>query len=450
MLYFRQKRTLLSNSSPQCLIQTMIALLNQRINKQINTILHDKAFQALEASWRGLFMLCQKTRKPDTVVRLLNISEQELSHDLLSAITFEHTLLFKKIYSEEFDHPGGIPYSLLIGDYYFTHLPSAKNRDPIGCLSMLSKIAAAAFAPFIASISPTMLGADALKTLKYPFKLDNLFKQKEYHRFQMLRQEEDSRFIGLLLPRILMRKPMDQAHNLTNNRFFTEEIKTDQHLLWGNPAYAYGCVVMQSFQNTGWFAHIKGMFPFNDISSPVPLIRDYHEVDHTRSLPKTATEIYLTDEQEKHLHECGFIALKDHRLSQKAVFYSSTSIHLPYKQSTPLANTHETLANMLHYLLCASRFAHYIKVMVRDKVGQFLEAVDCQTYLRSWLLKYCAANSHNSEATRARYPLSEASVAIAELPGLPGKFTCAIYLKPHYQLDQIQTQLKLTTHLRLA
>lgn len=428
-------------------IAWLIVQIDLRINTQINAILHHAVFQALESGWRSLyFLLDHSDRKKSVLIKVLNLSYNELQKDLLLALEFDQSQLFKKIYEEEFDHPGGQPYGLLLGNYEFCAHP----KD-IETLQALMKISALAFAPFIAAISPAMFGVNTFAELKSSIDFKNLYKLPEYQRWLQLCKQEDARYIGLTLPHFLIRQPYNHYGNMIKNRFFQESIVNRQHYLWSNAAFAYAKIICRTFLQSGWLANIRGISAEkNTGGATTELPREYFSLNYRQQIPKISTDIYLTDIQERALSALGFIPLNDIPAIKSSVFYTSQSIQQPEKYSKNIANQNAHLSRMLHYILCASRFAHYIKVMIRDKIGKLITAEECGYYLQQWILNYCAASQHISSENRAKYPLNEAKISIQSDVTEPGKYTCIMQLKPHYQLDEIQSQLCLVTQFKTS
>ena len=247
-----------------------------------------------------------------------------------------------------------------------------------------------------------------------------------------------------------MRQPYNSDGVKMRNRFFKEEVISHSDYLWGNASYAYGCVVIRSFIESGWFADIRGFNPTVNQGNAVTLEREYFHTDQFELMPKMSVEYAITDQQEKVFHDAGFIALRDHRLIEKSVFYSSQSLHQPERYSTKAGQSNARLSSMLHYVFCVSRFAHAIKIIMRDKVGKFITPEACESYLLSWIRKYYAASQSISSEAKARYPLSDANITLVERQSSPGKYFCTIHLKPHYQLDDIQSYLKLVTSVKVA
>lgn len=436
------------NSKTQKLLKGLIGILDEKINKQVNSILHLPAVQKLESSWRGLKWLVHSAGKEQKVkIRLLYLSEKELSKDLLSVNEFDQSQLFKKIYSDELDKPGGEPFGLLIGDYAFSHKSSQYFSDGISLLSQLAKIAAAAFAPFISSIDPQFFDIDAFKDLKTTFQLREHMSTAAYTRWHALQQNEDSRFLGLTLPRLLMRVPYN-LHHATLHRHFKESIHQHEDYLWGNCCYAYGCAAINSFLQTGWFADTKGINRIDLGGGVVCSPQEYFNTESISYAAKTTTEFMITDSLEKQLDDMGFIALKYNRFIGRSIFYSSQSIQKSKRYDSSAATSNAYISSMLHYLLCVSRFAHYVKIMMRNKIGSFINADECERFLQNWLQSYSSHNANASVSTQARYPLSGAKVKVEAAASQPGKYICTMHLQPLYQLDSIQANLKLVTQLK--
>lgn len=427
-------------------ILRLLSAIDTTIGLQLNAVLHHSRFQALEAAWRGLALLIFKLPSSQHIrIRILDLKQVQLSKDLQQAIEFDQSQLFRKIYHQEYGQAGGQPYGILIGNYRFSH-----SRSDCDTLRAIMKISAASFAPFIASIAPRFFGVDTYSELRPTLTFSNLLKHDDYRQWQKLRQEEDARFVGLVLPRILLRHPYNQYGIKHKHRFFIESAGKINHYLWGNAAFAYAFVVLKTFIQSGWLADIRGINATVSTGGNLStLSRNYFSTDKPGIAPKIATDIYLTDNQEKCFSEMGLLALQDNPGMNTAIFYSSQSIQTAKRYSNKSANNNARISTMLHYMFCISRFAHYIKVMIRDKVGCFISAEECENMMQGWLLSYCAASQNISAVMKARHPLHEARIKIFEQPGNPGIYTCTLHLKPHYQLDEIQSQLHLVTDINI-
>jgi type VI secretion system protein ImpD len=429
-----------------------IAEIDFLVNEQLNAIIHHPRFQRLEAAWRGLWHLAEQADgSPNIKIRVLDISWAEVVKDITRALEFDQSQLFHKIYSEEYGTPGGEPYGVIIGDYEVSHQPSAQHpHDDISTLEGLAQIAAASFAPFIAGVSSEFFGMDDFTGLGQPVNLGNVLVQEEYLRWRALREKPDSRFLGLTLPRVLVRLP--HAAQAGGNRGipFREQVAgpDHRHYLWGNACYAFAAVLIREFANVGWFGHIRGVprdYVAGGLVTTLPV--DEFGTDASGIALKPVTEVVITDAVEKELSELGFIPLCQCHDAPYAAFYNNQSIQQPKAFGSSDARVNARLSAMLQHILCGSRVAHYLKIIFRDKVGSFVTASDCENYLRDWLHRYTTGREDLEWEDQARYPLREADVSVREHPAKPGEFVCEIRLRPHYQLDHMVSELELVTEL---
>ena len=433
-------------------INRSIAEIDELINEQLNAIIHHEKFQKLESSWRGLrYLADQAEGTQNTKIKVLDISWSEVVKDIARAIEFDQSQLFIKIYSEEYGTPGGEPYGVIIGDYEISHKVSKRQpHDDISTLEGLSQIAAAAFAPFIASASYELFGLDSFSTLSTPLNLRAVFAQQEYIKWHALREKVDSRFLGLTLPRILMRLPYRTTPGSYKGLYFYEKSATSEHenYLWGNASYGFASILIREYANIGWFGHIRGV-PRNQIGggllTTVPV--DCFLTDADDIAFKPVTDVLITDSREREISDLGLMPLCQCYGTPYAAFYNNQSVQAPKSHATKEANINAKLSGMLQHVLCGSRIAHYIKVMIRDKVGSFITAKECEDYLRDWLFKYTTGREDLEWEEQSRYPLKEAAVQVKEHPTKPDQYICVLHLKPHYQLDQMVSELELVTEL---
>jgi type VI secretion system protein ImpD len=431
-------------------VQRWIGEIDQRINEQLNRIIHLDRFQRLEASWRGLWFLCTQAGSTKNIkIRFLDINWTEVTKDIGRAMEFDQSQLFHKIYSEEYGTPGGEPYGVLIGDYQVTHRPSERHpHDDIETLEGIAEIAAAAFSPFITSASSEFFGLDDFSSLGTPLNLQAIFAQNEYLKWRGLRDKADSRFIGLTMPRILMRRPYRKNPGSYRGIYFYEQLTHSEDYLWGNACYGFAGILIREFANVGWFGHIRGI-PRNQIGGGIltNLPADSFETDAEDLIHKPVTDVVITDMLERELSELGFIPLCQCYDTPFAAFYSNQTVQRPKHYDTKEGRVNAKLSAMMQHVLCGARIAHYIKVMIRDKVGSFINADECEEYLRRWLFKYTTGREDLEWEEQARYPLREAAVQVQEHPAKPGHYACIIHLRPHYQLDQMVSELELATEL---
>ncbi len=434
------------------LLNRDVALLDGLIGRQVNAILHHPRFQKLEAAWRGLrYLVEQKGDAENIKIRVLPATWQELARDAERAIEFDQSQLFRKVYGEEFDTPGGEPFGVLLGDYEVRHRPSPEHRiDDVAVLTSISHVAAASFAPFVAGVHPSMFGLDDFGGLQQPLNLPGTFDQLEYLKWRAFRDSEDSRFVGLTLPRILMRLPYEDDGSRNDCFRFREDVagRDPRKYLWGNAAFALGAVLVREFAESGWLADIRGVRQGAAGGGLVPRLPVHHALtDRPGVAPKGSTDVVLTDRQEPGLSELGFIPLCRCHDTPFSAFYGNQSAQKAKKYDDPAASLNAQISTMLQYVLCASRFAHYVKVAARDKIGAFTEAEQCEDFLHRWLQGYVTSDSDASPEVKAQYPLREASVKVRENPGKPGSYLCVIHLWPHFQLDELTTSVRLTTEL---
>ncbi|MGK9235476.1 type VI secretion system contractile sheath large subunit [Inquilinus limosus] len=429
-----------------------IAWIDALISAQLDVILHAPRLQRLEASWRGVAYLVEiASGTAAAKIRILDIDWAEVCRDLQRAIEFDQSQLFQKIYEQEFGMPGGEPFGLLIGAYELRHKPGADHpTDDVAGLKGMAQIAAAAFAPFIAGAHPTLLGVESFTELGQPIDILHGVSGPEYVRWQGLRDLEDSRFLGLTAPRVLMRPPWpDDGSRVDGFRYREDTSAPDlSGYCWGPAVFAFGGILIRAFDESGWFAEIRGaatMGGSGGLVTDLPGLSFGTDRDGVGY--RIATDVELTDAAEKDISDLGIIALCRARDTPYAVFHGNPSLQRPKTYDRQAANANARLSAMLQYIFCISRFAHYVKVIGRERVGSFQSAEDCQEFLRRWLLGYSISSDTASGEQRARYPLREVDVAVRELAGRPGMYGCVIHLRPHFQLDQVASSFRLVTEL---
>ena len=434
------------------LINREIGGIDELISKQVNAIMHHPRFQKLEASWRGLrYLVDQQDDFENVKIRMLNVSWKQLVRDLDKSIEFDQSQLFRKVYSDEFGNPGGEPFSVLVGDYEIKPgFQSGNSMSDIDALASISEVAAASFAPFLSSAHPSLLSLSNFSEFHRPSNWKGIFDQPEFMKWNALRKTQDSRFLGLTFPRVLFRKPYDLSDR---NRFgfrFEEDCSGPgtNKLLWGNAVYTLAAVVMRSFQQTGWPASIRGVSSEEAEAGLVTGLPEYpFRTGEGNISLHCPIETTITDQQESEMSEMGFIPLCHCKDSNKAAFYSVPSVQKADEFDEEFASVNARISSMLQYMLCISRLAHYIKVIGRDKVGSYTEAIDCQNYLNEWLQQYITQDEQASAEVKAEFPLRDASVSVREQPGKPGHYFCKILLQPHYDLDDMVSSITLTTEL---
>ncbi|RPJ11363.1 MAG: type VI secretion system contractile sheath large subunit, partial [Deltaproteobacteria bacterium] len=374
-------------------------------------------------------------------LRVMNCSKRDLLKDLERAVEFDQSALFKKIYEEEFGTFGGASYGALIGDYEFGNHP-----QDMALLDKVSQVAAAAHAPFIAAASASLFNLERFTDLGVPRDLAKIFQSVEYAKWKSLRNSEDSRYVGLALPHILMRLPYGQANVPVESFNYEEEVDGTDHskYLWGNAAYALGTRLTEAFAKYHWTAAIRGVEGGGLVQDlPVHTFR----TDEGEVALKCPTEIAITDRREKELADLGFIPLVHCKGTDYAAFFSTQTTNKPKLYDTDSANANARLSSQLQYILAVSRFAHYLKSIMRDKIGSFMTRKNCEDYLNRWISNYVLLDDDAGQEAKARFPLREARIDVSEVPGKPGVYKAVAFLKPHYQLDELTISLRLVANL---
>ncbi|EFN2497834.1 type VI secretion system contractile sheath large subunit [Escherichia coli] len=423
-------------------IEKRIAAIDDLLSKQVSLIMHSPEFQKAESSWTGIYKLVQSSITENTQIRILHCTKQELLKDFKSASDFDQSMLFKSIYESEYGTFGGTPFSVFIGDYYFDNLP-----QDIELLEQISHVAAAAHAPFLSSAAPGMLSMNSFSDLPQPRDLSKLFETTDYTRWRSFRLTDDSRYTGLTIPRVLGRMPygtMTVPAETFNFEEHIDEINKGNDYLWVNAAYELAIRIINSFEDYGWCAAIRGV----EGGGLVKSLPAYNYTSHTgERILQCPTEVAISDRREKELSDLGFIPLVYCKGTDYAVFFAVQSINKPRLYNTAEASANARLSSQLPFILATSRFAHYLKSIVRDKVGSFISAAECQIYLQNWIMQYVVASDNAGQETKARYPLREALIEVSDIPGNPGSYRAVAWLKPHFQLEGLSMSLRLVADL---
>jgi type VI secretion system protein ImpC len=423
-------------------INSRVAQIDHLISLQLNEILHHPAFQKLEASWRGIkYMMDQSETSSMLKIRVLNVSKKELLRDLQRAPEFDQSVMFKKVYEDEFGIFGGEPFGALIGDYEFT-----KHPEDIELLEKVSQVAAGAHAPFLTAAAPELLNLDSFAQLGEPRDIGKIFDSTEFAKWKSFRASEDSRYVGLTMPRVLMRLPYGKDTKPVDEFSYEEGVDGTDHskYCWGNAAYALGARLTTAFAQYGWCASIRGVEGGGLVEGlPTHTFR----TDEGDVALKCPTEVAITDRREKELADQGLIPLVHCKGTDYAAFFSVQSTNKPKKFDKAAANANARLSAQLPYILAVSRFAHYMKSIMRDKIGGFMSRGQCQTFLTQWIMQYVTDDDQASAATKAKFPLREAKIEVSEIPGKPGAYRAIAFLRPHFQLDELTVSLRLVAEL---
>jgi type VI secretion system protein ImpC len=429
-------------------ITKAIAAIDEKLSRQLNAILHDEKFSKLEGSWRGLHYLVNNSETGTQLkIKVFNLSKRELNRDLSKAIEFDQSQLFQKIYGNEFGVPGGEPYGALVGDYEWGNHP-----EDIETLSLVSNVAAAAYAPFISAAGSKMFGFDSWTELNKPRDLAKIFETAEYTKWRSFRDTEDSRFVALAMPRVLARLPYG-AETKPIDEFAYEEAPYDagtaramdhKDYCWMNAAYAMAARMTASFADTSFCVAIRGAegggkvenLPTHNFTS------DDGDVD-----TKCPTEISITDRREFELSNLGFLPLSHYKNTDYAVFFGGQTCQKPKKYDTADATANAAISARLPYIMAVSRFAHFLKVIARDKVGSFMEAKNCEQMLKRWIKNYVSSNPDAGPEMKAKYPLRSAEIEVQEIPGKPGSYHAVARLQPWLQFEELTTSMRLVARI---
>ena len=426
-------------------IESIIAEIDKKLTEQVNQIIHHESFQKLESAWRGLHFLVNNTESDEMLkIRVMSISKKDLSKTLrkFKGTAWDQSPIFKKIYEEEYGQAGGEPYGCLVGDYHFDHSP-----PDVELLGEMSKVAAAAHAPFITGADPALFQMDSWSELANPRDLTKIFQTPEYAGWRSLRDTEDSRYLGLAMPRFLGRYPYGDKTDPVEEFAFEEDTEgaTSEKYCWVNAAYGMARNINRSFKQYGWCSRIRGVESGGTVDN---LPTHVFPTDEGGVDMKCPTEIAISDRREAELAKNGMMPLIHRKNSDMAAFIGAQSLQKPAEYDDPDATANANLAARLPYLFATCRFAHYLKCIVRDKIGSFKERQDMQEWLQNWINNYVDFNADTSpEDVKARHPLAAAEVQVEEVEGNPGYYSSKFFLRPHYQLEGLSVSLRLVSKL---
>jgi type VI secretion system protein ImpC len=426
----------------ESMLNARIAEIDRLLSLQLSEIMHHPEFQKLEGTWRGLKYLLSNTETSTMLkIKVLNVKKNDLLKDLKNASEFDQSALFKKIYEEEFGVFGGGPFGAIIGDYEFS-----RSGPDIELLEKVAQVAAAAHAPFLTAASAEMFNLESFTQLDQPRDLAKIFDTTEYAKWKAFRDSEDSRYVGLTAPHVLLREPYGKASIPVEAFDFEEGVDGSDHnkYLWGNAAWALGARVNQAFAKYGWCATIRGVESGGLVEGlPVHNFR----TDSGDVVMKCPTEAQITDRREKELADLGFVPLVHQKNTPNAAFFSVQSAQKPKVYDKDAATANARISAQLPYIFAVSRFAHYLKAMMRDKIGGFTSRSEIERFLNNWINNYTIANDDAGFELKARHPLKMARIEVAEIPGRPGAYRAVSFLRPHFQLDELNVSLRLVADL---
>lgn len=420
-----------------------VAQLDEILSTQLNLIMHSENFRKMESTWKGMHYLVFKAETGKMLkLRVLDINDKELFKDLDKAVEFDQSNIFKMIYEWEYGTYGGHPYSLLVGDYEF-----GRTSENMALLNKMSEIAASAHAPFIAAAYAKLFDLSSFDSLANPRDLSKIFESAELIEWRAFRETEDSRYVSLTLPKVLLRLPYGgEKGQAVEGMNFVEEIdgENEDHFLWGNSAFILAERITNAFSLYGWTAAIRGVEGGGLVEGLPTYTFDTAEGDLKLVCP---TQVSITDRREKELNDLGFMAICHCKGGNRAAFFGGQTTNLPKKYISDEANANAQISAMLPYVLCASRFAHYIKVIMREKIGSFMTRANVETFLNDWISQYVLLDDNAIQDVKAAYPLRAAQIRVTEIPGKPGSYNATVFLKPHFQLEELTTSIRLVAEL---
>jgi type VI secretion system protein ImpC len=435
--------TVVVSANLSATLDARIAEIDELISAQLSEVIHAAEFQKLESSWRGLHYLCKHTSTGEQIkIKVFNTTKKELVRDFKTAIDFDQSALFKKVYEEEFGTFGGAPFGALIGDFDIS-----RQAEDMYFVEQMSHVAAASHAPFLSAASPELFGLESFTDLGKPRDLSKVFDTVEYAKWKSFRDSEDARYVGLTLPRFLGRLPFNPKDGLTTEGFnFVEDVTGTDHskYLWVNTAYALGARLTAAFETYGWCAAIRGVEGGGLVED---LPTHTFKTDDGEIALKCPTEIAITDRREKELSDLGLIPLVHCKNTDYAAFFGTQSTQKPKKYDSESANANAVLSAQLQYIFSVCRIAHYLKSMMRDKIGSFASSSNVEQYLNQWIRQYVVEDDNASQETKATYPLREANIQVSEVPGRPGVYRAVAFVRPHFQLDELSVSLRLVAEL---
>ncbi len=426
-------------------INSLIAAIDKKLTEQVNLIIHHEDFQKLESAWRGLHYLVNNTETDEQLkIKFFNVSKKELGKTLkkFKGTAWDQSPIFKKTYEEEFGQFGGEPYGAFVADYYFDHSP-----PDVELLGEMMQICAASHTPMMTGVNPGVMQMESWRELSNPRDLTKIFSTPEYASWKSLREADDSRYLGMCMPRFLGRTPYGAKTNPVEEFDFEEDTGNGEHerYCWVNAAYAMGTNITRAFKLYGWCTQIRGIESGGAVEG-LP-VHSFPSDDGGVDM-KCPTEIGISDRREAELAKNGFMPLIHKKNTDFAAFIGAQSLQKPAEYDDPAATANANLAARLPYLFATCRFAHYLKCMVRDKVGSFQSRDTLMAWLQSWINQYVELNPGlASQADLARRPLAEATVVVEEDPSNPGYYSSKFFLRPHYQLEGLTVSLRLVSRM---
>lgn len=422
-------------------IEAQVAWIDRIISAQVSAIMHSEPFQALEAQWRQLKFLVDRTDfKKNVKIELLNCSKQDLQEDFEDSPEIIQSALYKHVYIDEYDTPGGEPYASIVSSYEFD-----SGAQDVSLLTSISQVAASAHCPFVGSVGHRFFGKKDVHELPKIDDLDSFLDRAEYIKWRGFRDSEDSRYVGLVLPRFLLRLPYDPETNAVSDFKFTEEVTGSEHdkYLWGNASFAFASNMVRSFVDNGWCVQIRGPEAGGKVED-LPI----HTFDVGKGTQmKIPSEILIPETREFEFSNQGFIPLSYYKNRNYACFFSANSTRRPEEYDDPNITANERINARLPYIFLTSRLAHYLKVLQRENIGATKSAANLELELNTWIKGLVTEMQNPGPELAATHPLSHGQVTVTENPDNPGFFRVAMAVTPHFQVEGIDISLSLVSKM---
>ncbi len=423
------------------LLDQQIGAIDEKISRQLDEILHHQEFQTLESTWRGLkFMVDRTNFRKNVKIEMLDVSKEALQQDFEDSPETIQSGLYRHVYTQEYDTPGGEPVSAIVSAYEF----DSKPQD-IALLQNLSKVASSAHCPFIGSVGPAFFRKPEIKELPGIEDLSNYMDRAEFIKWRAFRETEEARYVGLVLPRFLLRLPYSHETAPLKEFNYTESVTGEQHdrYLWGNASFAFATNMIRSFQDHGWCVQIRGPESGGKVEDlPIHL----YDVGRGNQM-KIPTEILIPETREFEFANQGFIPLSFYKNRNYACFFSANSIQKPQVYDDPNVTANSRINSRLPYIFLTSRLAHYLKVIQRENIGATKNAAMLETELNNWIKQLVTEMKNPSAELAAERPLSAANVTVSELEDNPGFFKVGLSVKPHFQVEGIDVNLQLVSQM---
>ena len=418
-----------------------ISEIDRKISAQLDAILHNPAFQAMEAAWRSLKFLVDRTDfKKNVKIDLVDVSKEELAEDFEDAPETIQSGLYKHVYTSEYDTPGGEPYGAIVSNYSFNSLP-----PDVGLMQEISRVSASCHCPFLGSVTPAFFGKDSVDELTRIEDMHSYMERSEFTKWNSFRETEDSRYLGLVLPRFLLRLPYGSDTSPVKEFNYEENVTGSDHhkYLWGNASFAFASNMVRSFVENGWCVQIRGPEAGGKVED-LPI--HFFDVGKGQQM-KIPTEILIPETREFEYAKEGFIPLSFYKNRNYACFFSANSTQKPTEYDDPAVTANMRINSRLPYIFLVSRIAHYLKVIQRENIGSTKSKMVLQDELTNWAKGLVTEMNDPGPELIATHPLKAAEVIVNEIEDNPGFFSVGLTVMPHFQIEGIDINLSLVSQM---